>query len=93
MKKLSERDICTKYITPSLISAGWDLHNQIREEEFKKMGVDVVIYANHLLRSSYPAMEKVMKKILDNERSFECDEDCLPIKSILNLITAFCIFI
>ena len=61
-------------------------YNQIREEEFKKMGVDVVIYANHLLRSSYPAMEKVMKKILDNERSFECDEDCLPIKSILNLI-------
>ena len=32
MKKLSERDICTKYITPNLISAGWDLHDQIREE-------------------------------------------------------------
>ncbi len=32
MEKLSERDICTKYITPNLISAGWDLHDQIREE-------------------------------------------------------------
>jgi len=31
-KTLSERDICTKYITPSLTSAGWDLHRQIREE-------------------------------------------------------------
>lgn len=31
-KKLSERDICTKYITPAVISAGWDLHSQIREE-------------------------------------------------------------
>ncbi len=32
MKSLSERDICTKYITPALIAAGWDLHTQIREE-------------------------------------------------------------
>lgn len=31
-KTLSERDICTKYITPSVIDAGWDLHTQIREE-------------------------------------------------------------
>jgi type I restriction enzyme R subunit len=31
-KSLSERDICTKFITPAIISAGWDLHTQIREE-------------------------------------------------------------
>ena len=31
-KSLSERDICTKFITPSLVAAGWDLHTQIREE-------------------------------------------------------------
>ena len=31
-KKLSERDICSKYITPAVLSAGWDLHTQIREE-------------------------------------------------------------
>ena len=31
-KNLSERDICTKYITPAVTSAGWDLHTQIREE-------------------------------------------------------------
>lgn len=31
-KKLSERDICTKFITPAILEAGWDLHSQIREE-------------------------------------------------------------
>lgn len=31
-KKLSERDICSKYITPAITNAGWDLHSQIREE-------------------------------------------------------------
>ena len=31
-KDLSERDICTKFITPALTTAGWDLHTQIREE-------------------------------------------------------------
>jgi type I restriction enzyme R subunit len=31
-KDLSERDICTKYITPAIIAAGWDLHAQVREE-------------------------------------------------------------
>jgi type I restriction enzyme R subunit len=33
-KKLSERDICTKFITPALQKAGWDLHKQILEEVF-----------------------------------------------------------
>jgi type I restriction enzyme R subunit len=31
-KEMSERDICTKYITPALVESGWDLHKQIREE-------------------------------------------------------------
>ena len=32
MKALSERDICTKYITPHLAGAGWDIETQVREE-------------------------------------------------------------
>ena len=32
-KTLSERDICTKFITPALVNAGWDKHLQIREEK------------------------------------------------------------
>ncbi|MTI78200.1 MAG: DEAD/DEAH box helicase [Marinobacter sp.] len=31
-KKLTERDICTKYINPALQKAGWDMHSQVREE-------------------------------------------------------------
>lgn len=31
-KNLSERDICTKYVTPALSAAGWDVHTQVREE-------------------------------------------------------------
>ncbi len=31
-KTLSERDICSKYITPAITSAGWDLHTQFLEE-------------------------------------------------------------
>lgn len=30
--KLSERDVCTKFITPALVAAGWDVQTQIREE-------------------------------------------------------------
>jgi phosphoenolpyruvate phosphomutase / 2-hydroxyethylphosphonate cytidylyltransferase len=59
----------------------------ITEEELKANGINVVIYANHLLRSSYPAMVKTAESILYNERSHEAsNEHCMPIKDILNLI-------
>src|SRR6056297_3205761 len=35
-QSLSERDICTKYITPAVIQSGWDLQTQIREEVFTR---------------------------------------------------------
>ncbi|PTD97498.1 restriction endonuclease subunit S domain-containing protein [Pseudothauera lacus] len=31
-KNLSERDICTRYVTPALSAAGWDVHTQVSEE-------------------------------------------------------------
>ena len=61
-------------------------YNHIRESEFIKWGVNIVIYANHMLRSSYPAMVKVAKSILINERSSDVNDDCMPIKQILELI-------
>ena len=61
-------------------------YNQIKEEEFIQWGANVVIYANHLLRASYPIMIKVAKSILKNDRSKEVDEVCLPIREILELI-------
>ena len=60
--------------------------NHIKEAEFIEWGINIVIYANHMLRSSYPAMLKVAKSILKNERSSESKNICLPIKEILTLI-------
>ena len=61
-------------------------YNRIKEQKLQEMGVNIVIYANHLLRSSYPAMIDTAKKILKNKRSYEASQNCLPIKEILELI-------
>lgn len=60
--------------------------NHITEDQFAELGVNVVIYANHMLRSSYPAMVNVAKSILTNSRSSDADDLCMPIKDILELI-------
>lgn len=61
-------------------------YNHITEKELAEIGVDVVIYANHLIRSAYPAMVNVAKSILENDRSKEASLSCMPIKEILTLI-------
>ena len=61
-------------------------YNKITEKELQNIGVNIVIYANHLLRSSYPAMIDTAEKILKNKRSYEASKNCLPIKEILELI-------
>jgi len=60
--------------------------NEVTTEEFTQMGVNVVIYANHMLRAAYPGMISVAKSILKNKRTFEAEPDCMPIKEILELI-------
>ncbi len=60
--------------------------NSVTIDEFAEMGVNIVIYANHMLRSAYPGMMKVAKSILKNKRSFEAESYCMPIKEILELI-------
>lgn len=61
-------------------------YNQIYEEELQQWGVNIVIYANHMLRAAYPAMVKCAETILENERSLEANPLCMPIKEILELI-------
>lgn len=61
-------------------------YNTVTEDELSARGVNVVIYANHLLRSAYPAMVNTAKSILTHQRSAECDTQLLPIKDILELI-------
>ena len=61
-------------------------YNHINLNEFKEIGVDVVIYANHLLRSAYPAMLKTAKLILDNGRTKEIENELMSVKEIINFI-------
>ena len=57
------------------------------EAELIEHGANVVIYANHLLRSAYPAMKKTAESILQHGRSFEAEEDMMGIGGILDLIS------
>jgi len=61
-------------------------YDSITETELKHAGVRIVIYANQLLRSAYPAMVKTAETILENQRAVECSKICMPIKKILTLI-------
>jgi len=60
--------------------------NSVTEKEWLDKGVNIVCYANHMLRSAYPAMLSVAKSILKHGRSYEASDDCLSIKEILELI-------
>lgn len=62
------------------------VYSHMTETELSAIGADIIIYANHLLRSAYPAMKKVAESILKNERAYEADRHCMSIKEILNLI-------
>ena len=59
----------------------------VTETELAEAGVNIVIYANHLIRSAYPAMVNTAETILKNKRAKEASEKyCLPIKEIITLI-------
>lgn len=61
-------------------------YNSVTETELVARGVNIVIYANHLLRSAYPAMVDTAKSILIHQRSAECDSRLMTINEILQLI-------
>lgn len=60
--------------------------NSVTEAEWKELGVNVIIYANQLIRSAFPAMKRTAEMILENNRCMEADAQCMPIKDILTLI-------
>ena len=60
--------------------------NSVRDEEFRDRGANIIIYANQLMRASFPAMKAAAESILLNHRSLECDELCMPFKEIIRLI-------
>jgi len=83
-------EFCKKYHDldkPAPLVAVPTTFSHMHEEKLSSMGVNVIIYANHLIRSAYPAMTKVAKSILENGRAKEASDNlCMPIKEIINLI-------
>jgi phosphoenolpyruvate phosphomutase len=61
-------------------------YSQVSEEELVAHGVRIVIYANQLLRSAYPAMKRTAESILEHGRAKESEIYCMPIPDILKII-------
>lgn len=62
-------------------------YSYVTEEELIENNINMVIYANQLLRAAYPAMVNVAKSILEHHRAKEAsDEYCMSIREIINLI-------
>jgi len=88
--------------TPSAVFSFCDRYNRLKnrkplvvvpssygiatEAALESHGVNIVIYANHLLRSAYPAMLSTARSILQHGRSSECDAQLMPLKNILESI-------
>ena len=60
--------------------------NGVTEEEWAEKNVNIVIYANQLTRSAFPAMQNVAETILKNHRAKEADDMCMSFKEIITLI-------
>tara|TARA_B110000444_G_scaffold260271_1_gene306616 strand:+ start:906 stop:2201 length:1296 start_codon:yes stop_codon:yes gene_type:complete len=74
----------TKYYKP-LVSVP-STYSKTTESILIKNGFKIVIYANHMLRAAYPAMENAAKNILKNQRSFELENKISSVKEVINLI-------
>ncbi len=61
-------------------------YNQVRDIDLQAHGIKVVIYANHMLRASYKAMEQTARSILEHGRTAEIEDEMISIKQILKLI-------
>jgi phosphoenolpyruvate mutase len=73
-----------KYSSPLVVVP--TTYNDVTFNEFEQLGVNIIIYANHLLRASFPAMSNVAKNILKFGRTLEIENQIMSIKEILNLI-------
>lgn len=79
-KKFRTKDVATPLV---VVPTSF---NTVTEDEFARRGVNIVIYANQLTRSGFPAMKNVAETILTCHRAKEADDMCMPIKEILTLI-------
>lgn len=61
-------------------------YSSVTEEELLAHGINIVIYANQLTRTGFPAMQSAARSILEHHRAKECDELCMPFGEIIRLI-------
>ena len=80
LEKFREEDGVTPVV---LVPTSYD---SVYEEEFKEKGANIVIYANQLTRTGFPAMQETARSILENHRAKECSDKCMSIKDIITLI-------
>lgn len=60
-------------------------YNKVSEKELTDWGANIVVYANHLLRAAYPAMEDAAMSILENQRAYEAENLCTPVEDFLKM--------
>lgn len=80
----AKRFIKSKFYKPMI--AVPSSYSKVTEENLINKGFKIVIYANHLQRSAYPAMKRTAEKILKNKRSYETEKNISKINEIISLI-------
>ena len=80
----SKKFIKSKFYKPMIAIPS--TYSKTSEKQLDKNGFKIVIYANHMLRASYPAMTNIAQNILKHQRSYPSEKSLTPIKEILNLI-------
>jgi phosphoenolpyruvate phosphomutase len=82
-------DFCEKFRTAGFrapLAVVPTAYSQIHDKNLVAAGASVIIYANHLLRSAYPAMKKTAESILRHGRTLECEETLMPAEELIRLI-------
>lgn len=85
VKEFCKRFRETDSMTPIFVSPM--VYDQISEEELSSWGVNVVVYANQMIRASIPAMEECVKSILTCGRCYESSEKCIPVEKLNTYIS------
>ena len=73
----SLRKKCQLILTISFILVPTSF-NSVTEEEWKELGVNIIIYANQLMRAQVPAIQEAARVNLENHRAEECDQMLIP---------------
>lgn len=82
-------EFCDKFrtqdkVTP-IVVVPTSFHS-VKEQELMAHGVNIVIYANQLMRAAFPAMKDAAENILLHHRALEIDSKLMPFKDIITLI-------